>query len=64
MLSPAMQKTDELEQIQAAFKIFDKDGSGTLQNSEAAYVKVMQFTFRYLANQCVLGEQLTDNEVD
>ena len=47
-----MKDTDSEEELQEAFKVFDKDGNGTISAAELRHV---------MTN---LGEKLTDEEVD
>jgi calmodulin len=47
-----MKDTDSEEELHEAFKVFDKDGNGTISAAELRHV---------MTN---LGEKLTDEEVD
>ncbi|KAG5519941.1 hypothetical protein PMAC_000218 [Pneumocystis sp. 'macacae'] len=52
MMARKIKDTDSEEEIREAFKVFDKDGNGTISAAELRHV---------MTN---LGEKLTDDEVD
>ncbi len=52
MMARKMKDTDSEEEIKEAFKVFDKDGNGSISAAELRHV---------MTN---LGEKLTDEEVD
>ncbi|ORX50548.1 EF-hand [Hesseltinella vesiculosa] len=52
MIARKMRDTDSQEEIQEAFKVFDKDGNGFISAAELRHVMTS------------LGERLTEEEVD
>ncbi|XP_019493370.1 PREDICTED: calmodulin-like [Hipposideros armiger] len=52
MMARKMKDTSNIEEIRAAFRVFDKDGNGLISAAELRYV-MMNF-----------GEKLTEEEVD
>ena len=52
LMARKMKDTDSEEELHEAFKVFDKDGNGTISAAELRHV---------MTN---LGEKLTDEEVD
>ncbi|KAF8601253.1 EF-hand [Ceratobasidium sp. AG-I] len=57
MMARKMKDTDSEEEIKEAFKVFDKDGNGYISAAELRHVMTN------LADR-ILGEKLSDNEVD
>ncbi|SAL94865.1 hypothetical protein [Absidia glauca] len=55
MLARKMKDTDSQEEIQEAFKVFDKDGNGYISAAELRHVMTSLGT---------LGEKLSEEEVD
>lgn len=52
MMAKRLQDTDEEEELREAFKVFDKDGSGSISKSELKFV---------MEN---LGEKLSSEEIE
>jgi calmodulin len=71
MMARKMRDTDSEEEIKEAFKVFDKDGNGYISAAELRHVMTnlgefwsMHFEIRRSDTFNILGEKLTDNEVD
>jgi len=70
MMARKMRDTDSEEEIKEAFKVFDKDGNGYISAAELRHVmtnlgsSAVVCFFGAQLFPCVLGEKLSDVEVD
>lgn len=71
MMARKMRDTDSEEEIKEAFKVFDKDGNGYISAAELRHVMtnlgvswIIYASFWDMLRHCVIGEKLSDFEVD